>query len=99
MSAPPVALKHLKSLPNAVILAYESQRYHRRYGGGGGGEVIATQPVLFNGKCTKMGFSCFSEQILANYLNAKRTTKQIIDSKVRREKGKKNKQTNKQNKP
>ena len=66
------------------------------------GEVIATQPVLFNGKCTKMGFSCFSEQILANYSNEKRTTKKIIDSKVRREKRKekeRNKQTNKQNKP
>ena len=61
------------------------------------GEVIATQPVLFNGKCTKMGFSCFSEQILANYSNEKRTTKKIIDSKVRREK-RKEKRTNKQTK-
>ena len=38
-------------------------------GGVGGG--IATQPVHFNGKSTKMRFSCFSEQMLAKFfLNA-----------------------------
>ncbi len=38
----------------------ESQRY---------GGVFATQPVLFNGKAQKLGFSCFnSEQILAKFV-------------------------------
>ncbi len=33
-----------------------------------GTEVIATQLVLFNGKSTKMRFSCFVEQILAKFV-------------------------------
>ena len=34
----------------------------------GGGGVIATQPVLFNGKRTKIRFSCISGQIHAKFV-------------------------------